>query len=325
MRYNSAKDTNEILELFASTEFSVEDAMKDNIKKIAEYYDKNKRHKYHVVSRFVYKKMESGEDAVEYLLDNVETILNFLRYKEAESEQIIKKASDSLTVDKLILFLEKLYDHIALEEERLIKNNQMVANNRAEIEDGVINKFEDIANSFDRRVREVTDSLNANVITIVGLFSAIIFVFFGGITGMSSVVKHIANLKEREDIILPLIIILAMGLVLFDVIFLLLYSISKFTNKNIGCIVPLGIRKWYYYEKREEKNEWEVCSYNNGTEKIFFAENAAKRYVRKRNKMSIYKNVFFSIFKRLVLRFPYVFIINVSFVVAITYLYINFK
>lgn len=324
MRYNNARNTNEILELFASTNFSVEDTMQDNIEKIVKYYDKNKRHKYHVISRFVYKKMENGEDAVEYLLDNVEAILDFLKDESEESKQIIKSVSSSLSIDKLILFLEKLYDHISLEEERFIKNNQIIAKSRKEIEEGVVNTFESIAKSFEARVIEVTDSLNTNVMTMVGLFSAIIFVFFGGITGMSSVVKHIVNLKEREDIILPLIIILAIGLVLFDIIFLLLYTISKFTDKNIGSVVPGDISYWYGYEKSDEANEWKVNLYM-GKEKKFSTENEAKRYIEKRNKMSKVKNNIFSVFKRLVLRFPYVFIVNTSFVVAIIYLYANYK
>lgn len=254
MRYNNnPRDTDEILELFVSPDF-FEQKMEDNLEKIAFYYGKHTRHKYHMISRFVYKKMQNGEDAIEYLLDNINSMLDFIKYEKEESRKIVKNVADDLKIEKVILSLEKLYDHIALEKERLINNNRTVEEAKYEIEEGVINTFENIANSFENRVREISNSLNANIMTIVGLFSAIIFVFFGGVTGVASVVQHITELEERKDVVLPLIILLAIGFVLFNIIFLLLYSISKFTDKNIGCRVPGSSRCWYRIDVEDEEN-----------------------------------------------------------------------
>lgn len=118
MRYNNnPRDTDEILELFVSPDF-FEQKMEDNLEKIAFYYGKHTRHKYHMISRFVYKKMQNGEDAIEYLLDNINSMLDFIKYEKEESRKIVKNVADDLKIEKVILSLEKLYDHIALEEEK---------------------------------------------------------------------------------------------------------------------------------------------------------------------------------------------------------------
>ena len=67
------------------------------------------------------ERMQEGEDSISYILNNIDAMLAFLEYRRENCERIIRDSSD-LEIDKIILNLEKLYDHIALEEERL-KNN----------------------------------------------------------------------------------------------------------------------------------------------------------------------------------------------------------
>ena len=134
------------------------------------------------------------------ILQSMEFRLAFLEYRRENCDQIIRESSD-LEIDKIILNLEKLYDHIALEEERLKNNavNMRVSNNQ--IQNNVMNTFNSIMDSFQGKVDEVSGSLNANIITVVGLFSAIIFVFFGGITGMSALVKGICEQEAFIEIV----------------------------------------------------------------------------------------------------------------------------
>ena len=62
-------DTNELLELFSKIEFSDDDKkLRQNLVKVAKYYCNNPRHQYHVISRFIYEKMKSGDDAIEFML-----------------------------------------------------------------------------------------------------------------------------------------------------------------------------------------------------------------------------------------------------------------
>lgn len=231
MQYNNSMDTEELLKIFYSDEYGVDkNELSKSLKEVVKYYDKHTRHQYHIISRFVNEKMQESEDAISYILNNIDAMLAFLEYRRENCERMLRDFSD-LEIDKIILNLEKLYDHIALEEERLKNNavNMRISNNQ--IQNNVINTFNSIMESFQRKVDEVSGSLNANIITVVGLFSAIIFVFFGGITGMSTLVTGVCELKSKKDLTIPLICVCAVGFVIFNIVFLLLYSISKIVDE----------------------------------------------------------------------------------------------
>lgn len=321
MKDNYNKDTDLLLSIFSSDEFRMEEeGLADNLRKIAKYYDKNGRHQYHIISHFVYMKMNEGEDIVSYILNNIDSMLTFISYRKDKCEKIVSKNSD-LHIDDIVLDLEKLYDHIALEEERLINNGNVIQNSKNEIERNVINTFDSIFRNFQSKVDETSNSLNANIITVVGLFSAIIFVFFGGAIALSDVINGILGLKEKDDLTLPLIVLLAVGFVLFNIIFLLLYSISKIVDKNIGCSVSYPSGWWYHVEENEHGK---YIAYRGVKEiKEFEEDKKAQKYVSRRIFLSNIRGRISSIAKRIFLRFPYVFIINFIFVSGIVYLYMK--
>lgn len=321
MKDNYNKDTDLLLSIFSSDEFTVEEnGLTNNLVKISKYYDNNRRHQYHIISHFVYMKMNEGEDIVSYILNNIDSMLTFISYRKAECEKIVSENS-KLHIEDIILDLEKLYDHIALEEERLINNGIVIQNSKNEIERNVINTFDSIINSFQSKVDEISNSLNANIITVVGLFSAIIFVFFGGVIALSDVINGILRIKEKDDLTLPLIVLLAVGFVLFNIIFLLLYSISKIVDKNIGSSVSYGGSWWYSVERSE--NDKYVVMRGDDIIKEFKTKIKADKYARKRRSFSEVRNVLASIGKRVFLRFPYVFLINFIFISGIVYLYMK--
>lgn len=315
------------LEDFVSEDFMSEDSTSDekieqnNVKKLAQFYSQNKRHQYHIISRYIYSKMKKGEDAIDYMLNNIETTLDYVNYNKEKCADILEKEECKIQIDELVLKLQKLYDHISLEEERLVNNSQVMEENTKQIKEDTANTFQDALNQFQERVQQVYDSLNTNIISVVGLFSAIIFVFFGGISGVSSIAASLFELEKKPDLILPMIVLLAIGFVMFNIIFLLLYAISKLTDKNIGCVVPRSIAVDYFVKKDAKK--YIVCSGEREI-KVYDNQMKAEHYAATRRKLSRYGNKFFSIFRRLVLRFPYVFIVNMFLVVSIIYLYIKF-
>ena len=321
MKNSYNKDTDLLLSIFSSDEFAMEEeGLADNLRKIAKYYDKNGRHQYHIISHFVYMKMNEGEDIVSYILNNIESMLTFISYRKSKCEKIVSKNSN-LHIDDIVLDLEKLYDHIALEEERLINNGNVIQNSKNEIERNVINTFNNIIDNFQNKVDEVSNSLNANIITVVGLFSAIIFVFFGGAIALSELINGILKLKEKDDLTLPLIVLLTVGFILFNIIFLLLYSVSKIVDKNIGCSVsyPNG---WWYHVEEDGNGKYSVY---RGVKVIkeFEEDKKAQKYMSKRMFFSQIRGWISSVGKRIFLRFPYVFIINVILISGIIYLYMK--
>ncbi len=335
MRNSKIADTNELLELFSKIEFSDDDKkLRQNLVKVAKYYCNNPRHQYHVISRFIYEKMKSGDDAIEFILSNIDSMLDYIYYNRRISEFLVKKAGFSCELNDITRSLEKLYDHVALEEERLVNNAEKMKQNSSQIEENVVNTFNSIVSSFQEKVDNVSNSLNANIITVVGLFSAIIFVFFGGITGLASVVTSIVSIKIKKDTIFPMIILLAVGFVLFNIIFLLLYSISKLTDRNIGCRVPGSIQSYYYVEDMAEYENTHYQLYGNnqpygvdlwnGKYKYFSDRKKADKFAERKSRVGKILNFFWAIIKRIVLRFPYVFVIDCIFIFGIIYLYFQF-
>lgn len=320
MQYNNSMDTEELLKIFYSDEYGVDkNELSKSLKEVAKYYDKHTRHQYHIISRFVNEKMQESEDAISYILNNIDAMLAFLEYRRENCERMLRDFSD-LEIDKIILNLEKLYDHIALEEERLKNNavNMRISNNQ--IQNNVINTFNSIMESFQRKVDEVSGSLNANIITVVGLFSAIIFVFFGGITGMSTLVTGVCKLKSKKDLTIPLICVCAVGFVIFNIVFLLLYSISKIVDKNIGTTIKGREYVWYDIEKKNE-NCYGITKNGSSTGKEYKTQKKAENKIKRKRKLWDAKETFFMCIKKVLFRFPYVLVVNVIFVLGIIYLY----
>ena len=320
MQYNNSMDTEELLKIFYSDEYGVDkNELSKSLKEVVKYYDKHTRHQYHIISRFVNEKMQESEDAISYILNNIDAMLAFLEYRRENCERMLRDFSD-LEIDKIILNLEKLYDHIALEEERLKNNavNMRISNNQ--IQNNVINTFNSIMESFQRKVDEVSGSLNANIITVVGLFSAIIFVFFGGITGMSTLVTGVCELKSKKDLTIPLICVCAVGFVIFNIVFLLLYSISKIVDKNIGTTIKGREYVWYGFEKKDD-NSYEIMRNGISTVEYRNTQQEAERKIKWEQNFFNIKQTIFMCIKKVLFRFPYVLVVNVIFVVGIIYLY----
>lgn len=320
MQYNNSKDTRELLSIFSSDLYSIEEeVLKDNLRKLVIYYDKHIRHQYHIISQFVNEKMIESEDAVSYILNNIDGMLAFLTYKREECNEIIADYS-GLSVDEMILNLEKLYDHIALEEERIKNNSMVIRSSKEEIQNNVFETFNSIIVNFQNKVDEISNSLNANIITVVGLFSAIIFVFFGGVVSLSDAINSVCEIKNREDLTIPLISILFIGFILFNIIFLLLYSIAKIVDKNIGTIISGREYKWYCVEEiREGCYGVSVCG--KLIQKCYKSQQEAEKAASRRRVLSEIKAGLKQTIKKAVFRFPYVLIINLILISGIIYLY----
>ncbi len=320
MKNSYTKNTEDLLKIFYSDQYGIEEKeLKESLEKISRYYDKYTRHQYHIVSHFVNETMKESDDAISYILCNIEELINLLSYDPEKYDKIIRNVSD-LSVDDIRLNLEKLYDHIALEEERLTINASNIQRSKEQIKTDVINNFNSITYDFQRKVDEVSGALNANIITVVGLFSAIIFVFFGGITGMAGVVKGICELKDKEDITIPLLCLTMIGFIMFNIIFFLLYTISKLVDKNIGMTVNSASCNKYSVEDIGNGCYGIWCN-GAATSKCYKDYQKALKKVGRKNWIAKKCYVVKNWGVRSIFRFPYVLIINIILIVSTIYLY----
>ncbi|CAI3584148.1 conserved membrane hypothetical protein [Clostridium neonatale] len=203
------------------------------IRAVYKYYINFKRHRYSFISQYVNSRSALDDQYIEFLLSNIEYIMDIIR-SDNKINKLLKNYHkhcfanyEFIESEKICVNLEKLYDHIALERERILYSKSR----QDEIVGSSVAKINIAMDSFTNEYNQKTENLNTNVLTIIGLFSAIIFVFFGGLNNLGSAINALSEGKNLFNVLLG---ISGVGFIIFNIIFLLLYSTSKFVDKNIG-------------------------------------------------------------------------------------------
>lgn len=199
---------------------------------VKDYYVNNKRHKYSEVSAYL---MET--DDIEYLLENLRKIQN--RLGEHQEDE-----STSIKVFKLI-------DHITLELNRTKYNSKsftdmQVASMNVVLGDATkkiskaadelrqeqaqkINlEIEEFRNETEDLKGKVNDSYS-QFVSILGIFSAVVLVFFGGVTAFSSIFSNMQNIGRFKLVFITALV----GVIIFNLVFMFLYVLAKLLGREI--------------------------------------------------------------------------------------------
>ncbi len=202
----------------------------DKIKEVSEefrvYYNNKGRHLYSEVSTFLYK---INEEDLDYVYDNVASVHRvLLSYDEEHNTEYARK-------------ILKLEDHIRLEILRA-QHLKSVQNDNAGRLIRKINSLSDAGKKYTKEFeglntkyetqRKNIDGLNSQIISVIGIFSAIVITFFGGINFIESIMYSIGQVSKYRMVFS----ILIAGLVMFNTIFMLLNFIAKLTEKNIRSV-----------------------------------------------------------------------------------------
>ncbi|NFO89038.1 hypothetical protein FDC58_16810 [Clostridium botulinum] len=241
IKNDQQKDIEKLLDLMGSY---IEDENKV-ITEIYRYYMKHRRHRYSYIAEYVNNRSTIDKEYIEFLLYNIQYIIQQIEYNNDTLTEVIKNYHNNyfqnnkeLSKEDFSMKLEKLYDHIALERERITYSQKR----KDEIVGSSVEKINKAMNEFTNTFNKKTENLNTSVLTIIGLFSAIIFVFFGGLSNLTSAISALSNGKNLWNILLA---ISEIGLIIFNSVFLLLYSVSKMTDKNIGK--EISNKSYYRY------------------------------------------------------------------------------
>lgn len=157
----------------------------------------------------------------------------------------IRDIGNSIEDNEIRKRVVKLWDHINLENIRLeelkkISNNankaftevNEVKDKYSQLEEKwkkINEQAEDVNEKLQKMDRDI-DNSTAKSITILGIFSGIVMAFTGG---LSFIASSLENMNEVSVYRLVLVIILlSMGV--FNIIFMLMYTIGRFTNSYLG-------------------------------------------------------------------------------------------
>ncbi|WP_394903666.1 hypothetical protein [Clostridium butyricum] len=202
---------------------------------IDNYYDNSDigRHSYADVSSYIYET-EPGD--YEYLIENLQKIYDFYKSKNniKGQKRIFKlidhirlecNRADGITNTYLTEVSEEISQAVQM---RLLSFMTSIGSKEEELNQIIDNQKNDMQDKFEKQTAEI-DKINSNLISVLGIFGAIIVAFFGGLNLLGSILDNIGSISAYRLAFMALVCLQG----LFNVIFMLLYCISKMTNKPL--------------------------------------------------------------------------------------------
>lgn len=154
--------------------------------------------------------------------------------KKAPTTKANTFQTDDEATDYVRKAVRKLYDHISLEIIRYSSFNQLILQEREIVqlrtEVSVLNaSLKDTTKELNEATQKA-GSLQNDVISVLGIFSAIALAVTGGLTFTTSSISSLHKIESPYRLYMTLIIV---GFVLCNLIFGLMYCIGKLTGKTV--------------------------------------------------------------------------------------------
>lgn len=193
------------------------------LKKLKDYIEKYDRLLYTILSDRVYESFSMIKDREDFvvlnnILNNIDLLLELCEeeIRNCPNSKKNKELRERKRIKRIVL---KFKDHtnLAIRQYRSLKQT----------DEEYIKKFNEQISEFKGKL---TQELTSQLITLVGIFTAIAFVVFGGISSLESIFTEI----NKKSIIKLIIASSIWGLSMFNLIFGFLLGISKMTGLNLG-------------------------------------------------------------------------------------------
>lgn len=258
-----------ILEKLSKRRFADSDDMNPEsfFKMIKQYYNENDRHKYSEISKVIY---DFKDESIDILRINLEIIKEFV--DEDGNLELHSKIDKLVDHANLAEYQRALIENMGKETNFLIRNYQVqLTNTRKEFDEArnelsrtkeqfeTVNKdlkeaqkqfveentkleeaqkstlayYEEVSEQV-QKLEKGTSNIYTQFVTILGIFSSIIFAAFGGFQILQHTFGNIANVRVGKLITFSSLIMIGIVVLLL----ILLNGISKLSNTNVrscGC------------------------------------------------------------------------------------------
>lgn len=239
----------ELLRTIGSAEIETNDQLNSLCNTVRQYYIDNKRHKYSEVSTFL---METSD--IEYLLENLRKIqvsLNESKNDEEDAKRVFKLI-DHITLElNRTKYNSKNFSEMQVSAMNFVLNNAMkeikTSNDELRLEQK--QKIDEEVEEFRKETKglkgKVEDSYT-QFVAILGIFSAIVMVFFGGMTAFSSLFTTMQYISRYKLVFITTLV----GMLIFNFIFMFFYILAKLLGREICSsetsisTSKKGIYKW---------------------------------------------------------------------------------
>lgn len=181
---------------------------------------------------------EAESDELDYIIKNLQLILSILENKNSSVCDNIKKLIDFIQMEQMreihitndyIKTLSSMIEGISKRQFKdVVRQQKDIDEQFDNIMLDVENKMADISIEFNKQSNEI-EKFNGNLVSVLGIFGAIIVAFFGGLSFLGGVLDNMHNVSTYRLTFMGLLYIIG----LFNVIFLLFYCISKIVGKPL--------------------------------------------------------------------------------------------
>ena len=196
-------------------EFDEEQVFADLVEYIAEYH----RILYSPISNTIYQYYQEHEsdDAakkVGSMLSNVEAVIAYTKTDRfAKKKEESKRPENYEDASKAIL---KIWDHISLAQQQYSMLKKSDKEYKKQIDDRLIPFKEDL-----------TKDMNSQLLTMIGIFTALAFLIFGGISSLENVFSN-----PQLPLFKLMIVGCVWGLCILNLVFVFLFCVGKMANLN---------------------------------------------------------------------------------------------
>ncbi len=233
---------------------SMSDEIKSNIiSSLCAYMRNSVRHNYHDITRYVMQKYSKSNESetVQMILYNIDIIIDYIMNAWSCEREDLPSTRDCIVLDhegtcpiivenygikcsewkKLYRFVIKLKDHIYLEFIRLSE----IRNENARIEtelkslektgESLKEMEKELRSSIDKALKE-TKNIYLQMVSILGIFTAIVISVFGGLSVISGILDGLstATPENIKGVLFSVALVIAF---VIDIIFILVVLIGN--------------------------------------------------------------------------------------------------
>lgn len=204
-------------------------------------YDSGYRHMYSDICEVMFSYLGSGDDPDE---ESPTQSLSLANNIEIIAGAFERQVPDSLVTQSVI----KLKDHIQLEQTRIkymVKQNKWQrtsyekATRTQQAAEATVDELKKKLEEATKQSKETLDAAKRDYVTILGIFASIVIAFTAGSAYTSSVLANINAIGVYRLVFLVLLI----GLVLFNLLSLLLFFVSKVSHTDSDNMMS-SVAKW---------------------------------------------------------------------------------
>lgn len=225
-------------------------------------YGNGYRHSYYSISNAIYQNINdsntSGE-VLESLVNNIQKIKDDAISRGLENKDVYKgiiKFYDHVMLEVTrindhTISMNNLNEHIKAFEEEAEKNIELNRTRTWRSISRHSNRLNELmtakTDSVMSEIEKLKDNIFSQLVAILGIFAAIIIVFFGGASIFAKVLEKIGDVNWVD--VAPVLAIT--GFVMFNMVFMFLFVISRMIDKPINAVFDENswwnkgeIRRW---------------------------------------------------------------------------------